>query len=202
MISSSLIAIWKNKLNAIHAPLWLALDYKPRILGPKIEGFSCLVHKLSVVLTALQYKPQWKNGAKYIQTAAYYIMAHVRYLIRHNVIGMFLIIVTKPFKTRLSIYYVYNFRNSWLKLFFISLFSLPFRPKWFSVLFIHRNILLGISEESRMNSKAIWFLWSELNTFWSRRLLLLLSFFVKFVCSYIDSLQTVSLNDIFYMIFQ
>ena len=112
-----------------------------------MEEFLCLSNILSVVLTALQYKPQWKNGAKYIQTAAYYIMAHVRYLIRHNVIGMFLIIVTKPFKTRLSIYYVYNFRNSWLKLFFISLFSLPFRPKWFSVLFIHRNILLGISEE-------------------------------------------------------
>ena len=32
-----------------------ALDYKPRILGPKIEGFSFLVHKLSVISTALQY---------------------------------------------------------------------------------------------------------------------------------------------------
>ena len=35
-----------------------ALDYKPRILGSKIEEFPCLVHKLSVILTALQYKPQ------------------------------------------------------------------------------------------------------------------------------------------------
>ena len=30
----------------------------PQILGSKIEEFSCLVHKLSVILTALQYKPQ------------------------------------------------------------------------------------------------------------------------------------------------
>ena len=35
-----------------------ALDYKPRILDPNIEEFPCLVHKLSVTLTALQYKPQ------------------------------------------------------------------------------------------------------------------------------------------------
>ena len=35
-----------------------ALDYKPRILDPKIEEFPCLVHKLSVILTALQYKLQ------------------------------------------------------------------------------------------------------------------------------------------------
>ena len=34
------------------------LDLKPRILGPKIEYFPCFVHKLSVTLTALQYKPQ------------------------------------------------------------------------------------------------------------------------------------------------
>ena len=34
-----------------------ALDYKPRILGPKIEEFPCLEHKLSVILTAQQYKP-------------------------------------------------------------------------------------------------------------------------------------------------
>ena len=39
-----------------------ALKYKPRILDPKIEEFPCLVHKLSVTLTALQYKPQWKIG--------------------------------------------------------------------------------------------------------------------------------------------
>ena len=39
-----------------------ALDYKPQILGPNIEEFPCLVHKLSVILTALQYKPHWKMG--------------------------------------------------------------------------------------------------------------------------------------------
>ena len=33
-----------------------ALDYKPRIFG-SIEGFSCLVHKLAVILTA-------SNGAR------------------------------------------------------------------------------------------------------------------------------------------
>ena len=35
-----------------------ALDDKPRILGPKIEEFSCLAHKLFVILTALQYITQ------------------------------------------------------------------------------------------------------------------------------------------------
>ena len=35
-----------------------ALNYKPRNFGSKIEDFPCLVHKLSVTLTALQYKPQ------------------------------------------------------------------------------------------------------------------------------------------------
>ena len=30
-----------------------ALDYKLRILGPKIEDFPCLLHKLSVTLTTL-----------------------------------------------------------------------------------------------------------------------------------------------------
>ena len=30
------------------------LDYKPWILGSKIEEFTCLVHKMSVILTALQ----------------------------------------------------------------------------------------------------------------------------------------------------
>ena len=29
------------------------LDYKPQILGPKIDEFACLVYKLSVILTAL-----------------------------------------------------------------------------------------------------------------------------------------------------
>ena len=35
-----------------------ALDYYLRILGWKIEEFPCLEHKLSVILTALIYKPQ------------------------------------------------------------------------------------------------------------------------------------------------
>ena len=37
-----------------------SLNYKTQILGSKIEVFPCLVHKLSVILTALQCKPQWK----------------------------------------------------------------------------------------------------------------------------------------------
>ena len=39
-----------------------ALDCKPRILDSKIEEFLVLVHKLSVTLTTLQYKPQRKMG--------------------------------------------------------------------------------------------------------------------------------------------
>ena len=39
-----------------------ARDYKPQILGPKFEEFPCLLHKLSVILTALQYKQLWKMG--------------------------------------------------------------------------------------------------------------------------------------------
>ena len=39
-----------------------ALNYKPRILDPENEEFPCLVHKLSVTTTALQYKSQWKIG--------------------------------------------------------------------------------------------------------------------------------------------
>ena len=35
-----------------------------------IEEFTCLVHKLSVILTALDYKPHWKKG-KNIQALAY-----------------------------------------------------------------------------------------------------------------------------------
>ena len=30
------------------------------ILGPKMEEFPIIAHKLSVVVIALQYKPQWK----------------------------------------------------------------------------------------------------------------------------------------------
>ena len=41
-----------------------ALDYKPRILGPPIEEFPLLVHKMPMILTVLQYKLQWKMGKK------------------------------------------------------------------------------------------------------------------------------------------
>ena len=42
-----------------------ALDYKPQILDPQIEEFPCLVHKLSVTLTALQLiQRAVKNGVK------------------------------------------------------------------------------------------------------------------------------------------
>ena len=49
--------------STICVPLKPALDYKPRTLRSKIEEFPCLVHKLSLVLTALQYE---KWGKKYI----------------------------------------------------------------------------------------------------------------------------------------
>ena len=45
----------------------LLIIFKPQILAPKIEEFPCLVHKLFVILTTLQYKPQ----VKYIQAAGY-----------------------------------------------------------------------------------------------------------------------------------
>ena len=61
----------KYKINKL-----TALDYKPRILDPEIEKFPCLVHKLSVKLTALQYKPQLKMGLK-----PRVIMVRVRYFI-------------------------------------------------------------------------------------------------------------------------
>ena len=35
-----------------------ALNYRLWILEPKIEEFPCLVHRLAVTLTALQYKQQ------------------------------------------------------------------------------------------------------------------------------------------------
>ena len=41
-----------------HSLFETALDYKLQILGSKIEEFPCLVHKLSVILTTLQYKLQ------------------------------------------------------------------------------------------------------------------------------------------------
>ena len=55
---------YKYCTRAIITHSWFetALDYKPQILDPKIEEFPCLVHKLFVTLTALQYRPQWKMG--------------------------------------------------------------------------------------------------------------------------------------------
>ena len=50
-----------------------ALDNKPHILDPTIEEFPCLVHKLCVPLTALQYKPQWKKWGKNICIFAHFL---------------------------------------------------------------------------------------------------------------------------------
>ena len=48
------------------------LDYKPRILHPKIEEFLCLVYKLSVTNTNRStIETAVKNGVKNIQTAGY-----------------------------------------------------------------------------------------------------------------------------------
>ena len=44
-----------------------AFVFKPRILGLQNEEFPFLVHKLSVIQTALQYK----KGVKNIQTTGY-----------------------------------------------------------------------------------------------------------------------------------
>ena len=51
-----------NNTLAIITGSWFetALNYKPQILGSKIEEFPYLVHELSVIATALQYEPQWK----------------------------------------------------------------------------------------------------------------------------------------------
>ena len=49
------LPIIKNNTN-IH--IVYARYYNPRIEDPKIEEFPCLVLKLSVTLTALQYKLQ------------------------------------------------------------------------------------------------------------------------------------------------
>ena len=61
--------ISEYRTRAIITRSWFetALVYKPQILASKIEEFHCLVHKLSVTLTALQYKPRWRWG-KNIQT--------------------------------------------------------------------------------------------------------------------------------------
>ena len=55
-----------------------ALICELQILGLQIEEFPILVHKLSVVLTALQYKPQWTMGLKIYKPRL--IMARVRYV--------------------------------------------------------------------------------------------------------------------------
>ena len=47
------------EMTTILKELRISLDYKLRILGQKIEEFLFLVHKLSVIPTALQY-----NGAQ------------------------------------------------------------------------------------------------------------------------------------------
>ena len=56
------VSLTDYSTHAIITHSWFetALDYKPRILGPNIKGFPFIVHKLPIILTALQYKPQWK----------------------------------------------------------------------------------------------------------------------------------------------
>ena len=61
----------KNSIHRTYIRHNTRSDYKARILGSKIEEFPCSVHKLSVILTALQYKPHWKMGLEIIQTAGY-----------------------------------------------------------------------------------------------------------------------------------
>ena len=56
----NIINIYRTRAIITRSWFETALNYKPRILDPKIEEFPCLVHKLSVTLTALQYKPNWK----------------------------------------------------------------------------------------------------------------------------------------------
>ena len=41
------------EMTTILKELRITLDFKPQILGPKIEEFPFLVHKSSVILTAL-----------------------------------------------------------------------------------------------------------------------------------------------------
>ena len=63
------------RMRAIITRSWFetAFNYKPRILEQKIKEFPVLVYKLSVILTALQYKPlyninrteKWGNKYKY-----------------------------------------------------------------------------------------------------------------------------------------
>ena len=65
LIQLKLIWRWnlkQLKQHIVPAPLQPALDYKPRILDQKIWEFPCFVQKLTVILTALQNKQQWKMG--------------------------------------------------------------------------------------------------------------------------------------------
>ena len=54
------------------------LDYKRQILDPKMEEFSWLVHKLSVIIIALQCKLQWKWTKKIYKP--WLIMARIQYV--------------------------------------------------------------------------------------------------------------------------
>ena len=63
------------------------LYYKSRTLDPKIEEFPCWVHKLSVTLTALQYKPLKKLGYRIYKSRV--IMAHVWYVYFNSLTNIF-----------------------------------------------------------------------------------------------------------------
>ena len=67
-----------TKCFAVHTPYRChykpALDLKPHLIinhGFFLKILPCLVHKLSVIVTTLDYKPPVKNGVKNIQAAAY-----------------------------------------------------------------------------------------------------------------------------------
>ena len=56
---------------------------KPRTLDSKKGEFSCSEHKLSVTLTALQYKPQVKMGSKIYKPLV--IMSRVQYMVSKKI---------------------------------------------------------------------------------------------------------------------
>ena len=70
-------------MQAIITPSWFetALDCKPQILG------SYLVHKLSVISTALDYKLRWKRGFKLYKSQL--VLARVRYLVTLEDLNLF-----------------------------------------------------------------------------------------------------------------
>ena len=70
-----------------HSWFETALDYKTRILETKIEEFPCLVHKLSVTLTAV------KNGVKIVQTTGYNGSRTVDFITTVNMIKGFFCIL-------------------------------------------------------------------------------------------------------------